>query len=80
METRQMTPFFYLLFLLYNFKINPPFYCCPLFSENHLNPQVRKMVNKHTVDYHPNHSQLISRIHALIFLWTKTFGLCFVVQ
>ena len=28
------------------------------------------MVNKHTVDYHPNPSQLISRIHTLIFLWT----------
>ena len=28
------------------------------------------MVNKHTVDYHPSSSQLISRIHPLIFLWT----------
>ena len=28
------------------------------------------MVNKHTVDYHPSPSQLISRIHTLIFLWT----------
>ena len=28
------------------------------------------MVNKHTVDYHPIPSQLISRIHPLIFLWT----------
>ena len=37
------------------FKINPPNFCCPLFSENYLNPQVRinKMVNKHTVDYPP---------------------------
>ena len=41
----------------------PPIFCCPLFSEN-------KMVNKHTVDYHPSSSQLISRIHPLIFLWT----------
>ena len=41
-------------------------------SENYLNSQVRinKMVNKHTVDYHPSPSQLISRIHTLIFLWT----------
>ena len=41
-------------------------------SENYLNSQVRinKMVNKHTVDYHPSPSQLISRIHPLIFLWT----------
>ena len=28
------------------------------------------MVNKHTVDYHPSPSQLTSRIHPLIFLWT----------
>ena len=51
--------------------ISPILYC-PLFSENDLNPQVRinKMVNKHTVDYHPSPSQLISRIHTLIFLWT----------
>ena len=37
-----------------------------------LNPQVRinKMVNKHTVDYHPSPSELTSRIHPVIFLWT----------
>ena len=54
------------------FKISNPIFCCPLFSENYHNPQVRinKMVNKHTVDYHPSHSQLIWRIHAVIFLWT----------
>ena len=28
------------------------------------------MVNKHTVDYHPSPSELTSRIHPLIFLWT----------
>ena len=28
------------------------------------------MVNKHTVDYHPSLSQLISRIRPLTFLWT----------
>ena len=28
------------------------------------------MVNKHTIDYHPSRSQLISRIHPFIFLWT----------
>ena len=27
------------------------------------------MLNKHTVHYHPSPSQLISRIHTLIFLW-----------
>ena len=55
-----------------HFKINPLIFCCPLFSENYLNPQVRinKIVNKHTADYHPSPSQLISRIHTLIFLWT----------
>ena len=54
------------------FKINLPIFFCSLFSENYLNPQVRinKMVNKHTVDYHPSPSQLISKIHPLIFLWT----------
>ena len=57
---------------IHYFKINPPLFYCPLFSENYLNPQVRinKMVNKHTVDYHPSYSQLISRIHFLIFLRT----------
>ena len=57
--------------LLYHyFKINPPIFCCPLFSENYLNSQVRinKMINKHTVDYHSSPSQLISRIHAHISL------------
>ena len=32
--------------------------------------RINKIVNKHTVDYHPSPSQLISRIHTLIFLWT----------
>ena len=51
--------------------ISPILYC-PLFSENDLNPQVRinKMVNKHTVDYHPSSSQLTSRIYPLRFLCT----------
>ena len=46
------------------FKISAPIFCCPFFSENYLNPQARinKMVNKHTVDYHPSPSELISRI------------------
>ena len=37
-----------------------------------LNPQVRinKMVNEHTIDYHFSPSELTSRIHPLIFLWT----------
>ena len=29
------------------------------------------MINKHTLDYHPSHSQLISKVHPLIFLWTR---------
>ena len=28
------------------------------------------MVNKHTVIYHPSPSELTSRVHPLIFLWT----------
>ena len=54
------------------FKINAPIFCCPLFSENYLNPQVRinRMVNKHTVNYNPSPSQLTSRIHPLIVLCT----------
>ena len=57
---------------IHYFKINPSIFCCPLFCENYLNPQVRisEMVNKRTVDYPPSPSQLISRIHPLIFLWT----------
>ena len=49
-----------------------PIFFCPLFSENYLNPKARikKIVNKHTVDYHPSPSQLISRIHTLILLQT----------
>ena len=32
--------------LLYHyFKINPPIFCCPLFSENYLNPQVRVRIS-----------------------------------
>ena len=57
---------------IHYFKINPPIFCCPLFSKNYLNPQARinEMVNKHTVDYHPSPSQLISRIQTLTFIWT----------
>ena len=54
------------------FQSQSPSFCCPLFSENYLNSQARikKIVNKHTVYYHPNPSQLIWRIHTLVFLWT----------
>ena len=57
---------------IHYFKINPHIFWCPLFSENYLTLQVRinKTVNKHTVDYHPSPSQLISKIHPLIFLRT----------
>ena len=50
------------------FKINPLIFCCPLFSENQV--RINKMVNKHTANYHRSPSQLVLRIHALIFLWT----------
>ena len=55
------------------FKINAPIFCCPLFFEEYLNLQVRinKMGNEHTIDYHPSPSELTSRIHPLIFLWSS---------
>ena len=31
---------------------------------------MNKIANKHTVDYQPSPTQLISEIHTLIFLWT----------
>ena len=54
------------------FQSQCPIFCCPLFSENYLNPQVKinKMVNKHAVNYQPSPSRLTSKIHPLIFLWT----------
>ena len=53
------------------FKINTLIYCCPRLFEEYLNPQVRinKMVNDHSVNYHPNLSGLISQIDPLKFLW-----------
>ena len=41
-------------------------YWCPLFSENYFNPhaKINKIIN-------PKPSQLISRKHSLIFLWTS---------
>ena len=52
------------------FQNQSAIFCCTLFSENYLNPQVRinKTVNKHTVNYDPSPSQLNSSIHPLIFL------------
>ena len=54
------------------FKINPAIFCCLLFFEECINPQVRinKMVNEHTLDYHPSLSELTSKINLLIFLST----------
>ena len=71
MEATHMTPFFHPIFLLYYFKINPPFSAVLSFLKiiSTLKPGLT-IVNKHTVDYHPSPSQLISRIRTLIFLWT----------
>ena len=57
---------------IHYFKINASIFCCPLFFEEYLNPQVKinKMVNKYTVDYHPSSSELTSTIQPFIFLWT----------
>ena len=65
-------PIFSFTFSALLFQNQSPIFCCPLFFKSYLNPQARinKMVNKYTVDYHPSLSQLISRIHTLIFLWT----------
>ena len=65
-------PIFSSTFSVLLFQNKSPISCCPLLSENYLYPQTRinKMVNKYSVDYHPNSSQLISRIHTVIFLWT----------
>ena len=64
-------PIFSFTFSALLFQNQSPIFWGPLFSESYLNPQARinKIVNKHTVDYHPSPSQLISRIHTLIFLW-----------
>ena len=43
------------------FKIKTPFFCCSLFFEEYLYPQVR-MVNKYSVNYHPYLSRLTSRV------------------
>ena len=55
---------------LYSLFSPPHFLLSPLFWKL-LNPQVRinKMV-KNTLDHNPISSQLISRMHPLIFLWT----------
>ena len=45
------------------FKINAPIFCCCIFFEECFNPQVR-------IDYHPSPSELTSRTHPVIFLWT----------
>ena len=52
------------------FKINASIFFSHLFFEEYLNLEVRinKMVNKHTVNYHPSPLQLISRIYSLILL------------
>ena len=55
------------------FKINPTiFYCSFLFEEYLRFSQVanNKMIEEHTVDYHPSPSELTSRIHPLIYSWS----------
>ena len=32
--------------------------------------RINKMVNEHTIDYHPSLSELTPKIHPLLFLWT----------
>ena len=54
------------------FKMKMLIFCCFIFFEECLNPQVRidKMVNKYVVDYHPSPSEFTSMIQPLIILWT----------
>ena len=49
------------------FKINTPSCYCPLFFKEYLNHLVKiiKMINKHTVNYHPSLSGLTSKINTL---------------
>ena len=53
-----------------------PEICMKIFSDicmKYLNAQevrIKKILNKHTVDYHAIPSELTSRIHPLTFLWT----------
>ena len=41
------------------FRINATIFCCPLFFEEYLNPQVRinKMLNEYSVNYHTSISE-----------------------
>ena len=52
-----------------------PIFCCPLFHENYLSPQARinKMLNILSITTLVLHNSHIhnSRIHTLIFLWTR---------
>ena len=52
------------------FKINAPIFCGFIFF---FNTQVRiyKMLNEEPVDYHPSPLEFTSKIHPLIFLWTR---------
>ena len=52
------------------FKINTPIFCGFIFF---FNTQVRiyKMLNEEPVDYHPSPLEFTSKIHPLIFLWTR---------
>ena len=53
-------------------KLSAPFSTAPSFSKNAptLRNRINKLANEHTVDYHPIPSELTSRIHPLVLLWT----------
>ena len=61
---------------IHYFKINPPTFCCPLFSENYLNPQVRinKIVNKHTANYQLSYFYGLLRALSLRSLYFLEFS------
>ena len=51
-------------------KSNALIFRCPIFFKEYLNPygRINKMVNKHSVDWHPIPSGLVSRIYPVIFI------------
>ena len=55
---------------IHYYKINLPFLLSSLFWKLYQPSGQHQQNGKHTVNYHPSPSELISRIQPLIFLWT----------
>lgn len=52
-----------------------PLLCCPVFFKEYLNSKfnMNKMIEEHSIKYHPSPSGSTSRINPLIFLQTRVF-------